>query len=281
MRRRPTLLACLATAFVAAIAAAGPAPGASSVTITFSELDEGTVVTSQYADQGVRFGTEDDFGIKLSHAFACGAPTVRTTIPDEVTARKAAQAPVCDGRSGVLAAFDGPRRHVSALLWTERPREGRSAELRAYDSSGDLVGRAGPVDLGFNPVEISLDRDRAEIAYVAIQLTDEGDEALVVDDLSFDAVEETLQASGRDFTATAGVDARAVVAHFTDSGTDPKPGDFAIRIDWGDGTIGDGDVQAAGDGFDVSASHAYAAAGTYAVSTQIRKADGQIGRAHV
>jgi cyclophilin family peptidyl-prolyl cis-trans isomerase len=69
--------------------------------------------------------------------------------------------------------------------------------------------------------------------------------------------------------AAAGPVSAAPVATFTDADPGARAGDFVAQITWGDGTTSAGTVVAAGNGFQVLGSHAYAATGQYAVKVAI------------
>jgi cyclophilin family peptidyl-prolyl cis-trans isomerase len=62
---------------------------------------------------------------------------------------------------------------------------------------------------------------------------------------------------------------QVLVATFTDVDPNGKPGDFAARIDWGDGTVTTGIVAASGTGFQVLGSHTYATSGQYPVKVTL------------
>ena len=71
-------------------------------------------------------------------------------------------------------------------------------------------------------------------------------------------------------TELAGVASPAEVATFTDADPDPRLSNYQATINWGDGTAPTAGTIGVGAGhFEVTASHAYAAAGTYTVTTSI------------
>jgi hypothetical protein len=77
--------------------------------------------------------------------------------------------------------------------------------------------------------------------------------------------------TGVPVSATAGVAVKAKVATFTHASPAGAASDYTATIAWGDGTASTtGTVSAAaGGGFEVTGSHAYAAAGTYTTSVTI------------
>ena len=63
--------------------AVGPAAATGPTTITFSEHPGGTVIDTEYASQGVRFGKASDVGAPaLAGAWDCGAPQVKELTSD-------------------------------------------------------------------------------------------------------------------------------------------------------------------------------------------------------
>jgi Tol biopolymer transport system component len=76
-----------------------------------------------------------------------------------------------------------------------------------------------------------------------------------------------LRASGTSIDAVERSDFTGVVATFTDADPDGTVADHSATVAWGDGTTSVGTV---GAGFTVTASHRYAAAGTYAVKVTIK-----------
>ena len=89
-----------------------------------------------------------------------------------------------------------------------------------------------------------------------------------------------LTAGGANVSGTPGQPVSAVVAHFSDANPAAGAGDFSAQITWGDGSKTFGTVAAAPTGgFDVSGTHTYDAAGSYAVSTSVTDIGGGTGGA--
>ncbi len=89
-----------------------------------------------------------------------------------------------------------------------------------------------------------------------------------------------LSATGADVSGSAGRPVGGVVAHVSDANPGADAGDFSARIGWGDGTSSAGTVSAAATGgFDVTGSHTYATAGTFAVATSITDVGGSTAQA--
>ena len=83
-----------------------------------------------------------------------------------------------------------------------------------------------------------------------------------------------LTASGEAVRARVGVSFSGTVATFTDANPDADASEYTASVEWGDGTSSVGTVSASGKGFAVSASHTYAAAGTYTIAVSIGDAGG-------
>ncbi len=258
--------------FVAAVAALATASaGATSAsTITFSEYPAGTVIDTEYASQGVRFGTVADLGAPaLAGAWNCGAPQVKEPTSDGPPPRLA-QAPVCGGRSGTVAAFANPRKTIR-LVVDATPATDREAEVLAYAASGAVLASTH-VSASHSPV--AIDRPSPDVAYLAVQLAGEGSSALLFDDLEFDHLGDPLTVAPRGVGATVGVARTDNVAHLTDADPTATAADYAVTIEWGDGQSSPGSVTAAGDGYDVVGTHTYAGTGSFTVRTTVTKSNG-------
>jgi PKD repeat protein len=88
---------------------------------------------------------------------------------------------------------------------------------------------------------------------------------------------DVLSGTPRTFSAPAGVSFTGTVADFTDTLTGNVASDFTATIDWGDATTSGGTVSGGSGAFQVSGTHTYAAAGTYAV--QVTLSDDKPGTA--
>ena len=165
---------------------------APDTTISFQNLSDGTVVTTQYAGDGVSFGAASDFGVTLGGAVNCGAPT----IADDPTSRfgnQVASAPLCNGaefrQSGTVASFPTTRGTVSAAIGADK--SGQQAEIRAYDAGGNQVASAGPVAVALGVgTTLSVSRAQGDIRFVAFQLTGNFNAHVLVDNLTFDNAQE-------------------------------------------------------------------------------------------
>lgn len=269
--RRPRLrldrwacAAALALVVVGSAAATGP------TTITFAEHPAGTVIDTEYAPQGVRFGKAADLGAPaLAGAWDCGAPQVKEPTSDG-TPPRLAQSPVCGGRSGTVAAFAGPRKTIR-LVVEATPSTDRQADVLAYGASGALLTSTR---VSTNRSAVAIDRPSPDVAYLALQLTGEGTSALLFDDLVFDHLGDPLALAPRAVGATAGVERADNVARLTDADPTAAAADYRVTIEWGDGQSSGGRLVANGDGFDVVGTHTYAATGTFTIRTTVEKVNG-------
>jgi hypothetical protein len=79
-----------------------------------------------------------------------------------------------------------------------------------------------------------------------------------------------LTATGSSLSGTEGSSLSGTVARFTDANPHGALGDFAAKIDWGDGSTGPGAISAnAGGGFRVSGSHTYVTSGSRPIRVTI------------
>jgi hypothetical protein len=80
---------------------------------------------------------------------------------------------------------------------------------------------------------------------------------------------DVLSGSPRTFSAPAGVSFTTTVATFSDTLTSAVAADFTATINWGDATTSAGTVSGGGGAFQVSGTHTYAGAGTFAVTVTL------------
>ncbi|HEV2949418.1 MAG TPA: LamG-like jellyroll fold domain-containing protein, partial [Gemmataceae bacterium] len=72
------------------------------------------------------------------------------------------------------------------------------------------------------------------------------------------------------FQAKEGQQFSGTVASFTDANTSTLPSDFAVTINWGDGSTSQGTVTGSGGSYVVKGSHTYAEQGSYSYSVQVQ-----------
>ena len=262
--RRAACVAVLTLLAVGSASATGPS------TITFTEHAAGTVIDTEYASLGVRFGKATDLGAPaLAGAWDCGAPQVKEPTSDGPPP-KLAQAPLCGGRSGTVAAFAHPRRTIR-LVVEATPSTDRSADVLAYAANGTLLTSTR---VSTNRSAVTIDRTSPDVAYLALQLTGEGTSALLFDDLQFDHLGDPLTLVPRGVGASVGAERTDNVARLTDADPTASVADYRVTIEWGDGQSSAGRLVASGDGYDVVGTHTYAATGTFAIRTTVEKVNG-------
>ena len=259
----------------------------SNTTIGFDALAAGTIVTNQYAADGITFGKASDFGINPGNP-DCGPPTVSSDAPDAQSAPNVAVAPRCSSSDsssvGTFAALSFARKSVSAYVGTAAGAQGVKAILIGYDSSGTFVAFTPQTTIGAGAhTQLSISRPSADIAYVAIYIEGVvgGGTPLLIDDLSLDNGAAPLAVSGRTFGAVAGSPFSGTVAHIADGDPTAAAGDYNVSIGWGDGQSSMGSVSTApGGGFDVSGGHAYGSVGSDAVTVTATKVNGRTATGH-
>jgi hypothetical protein len=253
---------------VLAFVAVGTASATGPTTITFSEYPSGAVIDTEYAAQGVRFGTTAELGAAaLAGAWNCGAPQVKEPTSDGGPAQRLAQAPVCGGRSGTVVAFAGPRKSIG-LVVDATPSTTRQADVLAYAANGALLTSSR---VAASRSAVTIDRPTPDVVYLAVQLTGEGTSALLFDDVTFDHLGDPLTLTPRGVGATLGVTRTDNVARLTDADPTATAGDYRVTIEWGDGQTSEGRLVRSGDGYDVVGTHTYAATGTFTVRTAVEK----------
>lgn len=266
---RRTVRRAVCVAVITALAV-GSARATGPTTITFSEHPGGMVIDTEYAARGVRFGKAAEVGAPaLAGAWDCGAPLVKELTSDGPPP-KLAQAPICGGRSGTVAAFAGPRRTIR-LVVAATPSTDRGFEVLAYDRAGVLLTRSEAV-ASFST--IAIERPSADVSFLAVQLEGEGTSAALFDDLEFDHLGDPLTLAPRGVGASVGVERTDNVARLTDADPTATDGDYAVTIEWGDGQTSEGRLVRSGDGYDVVGTHTYGAAGIYTVRTTVEKVNG-------
>ncbi|MFL5822326.1 MAG: collagen-like protein [Solirubrobacteraceae bacterium] len=163
-----------------------------ATTLSFQEFNDGTVLDTEYAQEGVTFGHASDFGVSLPGAVDCGSPTVADD-PKSHFGNKVASADLCGGtefkQSGTVAAFSSPHGQVSVVIGAST--DGQQAEIRAYSADGTQVTSAGPVAVNTGvATTLTVSRARFDISYLALQLTGSFNSHTLIDNLSIDTPQE-------------------------------------------------------------------------------------------
>jgi PKD domain len=188
---------------------------------------------------------------------------IALTVPASVVALAPASFPAAEGSqfSGTLATAGCSTSGTPAVTWgdgTTSPGSfGQSGQNGTPVNGQHTYGEAGTYH---GSVTYSDDCNSNNVVPFDMQVSD-----------------PALSAPASSITATAGRAFGGVVAHFTDADPQTAASDYTTSVSWGDGSVSMGSVAAAaGGGFDVSADHTYAAAGSYAVDVTITDVPGAI-----
>ena len=265
-----------------ALLTASGAVATSDTTIGFDNLNAGSVVTTQYAADGITFGKASDYGLTLGNA-DCGPPQVTAdptgarSAPNDVTAPRCTAS---DSSSvGTFAAFSFPRQAVSAWVGTAPGVSGVKAIMIGYDSSGTFVAFTPQTTIGAGATtQLAISSSSANISYLAIYIEGVvgGGTPLLIDDLSLDNGAAPLSATGDAFNAVAGTLFTGTVGHIADGDPTATASDYTASLSWGDGVTSAGTVSSAsGGGFDVSGTHTYGTAGSDTVTLSVTKVNGR------
>lgn len=93
--------------------------------------------------------------------------------------------------------------------------------------------------------------------------------------VSVNVADAPLTTSGTSLNLTEGVAFSGLVAHLTDANLNATPADYAVTINWGDGTTTAGSVVAnVQGGFNVVGQHAYDEGGAYLIGVNVRDVGG-------
>ena len=275
-------MALLVVLLPAVLLLASAAAATSATTLGFDGLAGGTVVTNQYASDGITFGRASDYGLTLGNS-DCGPPQVTADPTGARSAPNDATAPRCSTSDsslvGTFAAFSFPRQAVSAYVGTAPGISGVKAIMIGYDSSGTFVAFTPQTTIGAGAhTPLSISSSSANIAYLAIYIEGVvgGGTPLLIDDLSIDNAAAPLTATGAAFSAVAGSPFSGVVGHISDGDPTATASDYGVSLEWGDGLSSAGSVAAAsGGGFDVTGTHTYTGTGSDAVTLAVTKVNGR------
>ena len=128
------------------------------------------------------------------------------------------------------------------------------------DGSFSVLGNWTYVNAGAYPVSVKIVDQIGQVVFVDSTANVSGNITATAADLE---------------TGRLGVFTNVVVASFTDVYAQAAPQDYTAAIDWGDGTISSGVIQANGSGgFDVVGSHQYTQIGDEAVQVTIQSTRG-------
>ncbi len=222
-----------------------------------------------------------NFAVSGSHTYADdGSYPVQLTVLDDgrVLASAGSTATVANGDvltpGGLtLAATEGQTLAATVATFTDSLTTAAAGSFTAGIDWGDGTVTAGTVTGGGGTFTVAGSHTYAEenaAGYtVRVTLADVNNtgQATVLATATSTAVvaDAPLAVTGSVLAGTEGATLSAVVASFTDPGGDGTTADYRATILWGDGGSSAGTVGAAGAGFGVTGSHAYAEEGSYAV----------------
>jgi len=238
---------------------------------------DGQAITNQFAYQGVTFGKGSDYGVTFSAD--CGAPIQVAANLGHVgsSSFRSAEATRCQGTefaySGTFAHFDWPRKKVDVWVGSNGTTT-QNVTMTAWNSNGNAIG-ATAVNAGQSASwNIAINHATADISGVSIAFTNatDGNQHLEIDDLVVDNSAAPLDTTPRTITTEVNQPFDGVVGHLLDHDPTSQPGDFTATIDWGDGQSSAGTILSVpGNGFDVSGSHTWTAAGDVAITVTVNK----------
>lgn len=249
-------------------------PGTPTVTIPFEEpsTSQGDPVTTQYAADGVTFGSPASLGAPITidpaSATPCGAPI--GFVPFQHTGAQAVEVPSCSSGQeivmhGTLLKFSSPRHYVSTYVGTSNG----AAQLLAFDAAGEKLAETDVSPSSLNAQKFaSVNAGGAGMTYLVIQ-AGSGSSQLAFDDLSFADAAITPTASG--FSARAGAPFQHTVGSFHDADGGTDPSHYQVAVDWGDGTSDSAPTitSSGGGDFSITSHHTYASPGSFQVTIRV------------
>jgi len=292
--RRVGAVAAICIAAVAALLIATAARATSNTTIGFDDLNPGTQVSNRYQSQGVVLGAAAALGSPVTPPSGdCGSPSVVTGPPPAYSPPNYARLATCgDPASGQHAGtfgkfVDYPRGSVTVRVINLVAGAAPVAmTITGYDSAGNVVAsgsaNAGSSWTALTASQLSGSPVPAQISYFLIDaapLPGGGAPSVAIDDLSFDQAGAPLSATGVNVSATAGSPFSGAVATLSDGDPTAVASDFTATITWGDGASSAGTVTGGPGQFTISASHTWAAAGSYALTVSVKKVNGRTASA--
>ncbi|HEY1688428.1 MAG TPA: PKD domain-containing protein [Solirubrobacteraceae bacterium] len=228
-------LSCVCTALLYG-ACAGAALG-SEASIGFDDLSAGTLVSDQYAMQGLQLGSASSFGQTPPADGDCGSPSVEveSAATPAVSAPNYALLPACPSAgpffSGTYGAFSHPASSVAvqvrASLAAPAPSE---VLLVGYDASGAEVA-SGHGEAGAGAWQpISIGGENAQISYISIRTAGVGESPIAIDDLSFVGQGEEPGGPGGSGGEGPGAGAGGGSSGSQEGSTAPKPPTAALAL---------------------------------------------------
>jgi FG-GAP-like repeat len=94
------------------------------------------------------------------------------------------------------------------------------------------------------------------------------------DDVGNLSIVQELHATGRDVSVAAGETFLGAIGSFTDADPQATLADYAITVDWGDGSVTSAAPVPTGSSYDISGAHTYAQSGSYQIQITVTRFDG-------
>jgi len=236
---------------------------------------------------GTISGSNGSFTVNGSHTYTTGGNDHLTvTVAEDdfsSSASGSATATINLGSQMVLtSATEGtalPNNTAVATFSDSTPGDTASSFTASIDW-GDGVTTAGSVVGGSGSFTVEGGHTYTDEGGPAaiVTLTRTSDQATsTVSGFVSVAEGDALTGQGATFSATAQNSFSGAVATFSDTDTATAASDFAVTVDWGDGTTAAGSVSGSNGSFTVNGSHTYATEGQFTV--QVQGADDDSGTA--
>ncbi len=268
------------SASAATINAVEETPATNMTVATFSGTAGGYVATIDWGDESTPTnGTINGTSVQGSHTYATpGSYAVTVTLTDAASNSAEADsiAVVADANLGAsspsLTGVQGQSVAGVVATFTDANPDAQPGDFTAAITWGDGAEAAGTVVATANGFTVSGSNTYFEAGSYTVQVTiTDPDGAAITSSATATISPSALTITAATLTPTQGVNLTNVpVATFTDAYADTVPTDYAVAINWGDGTgWTPGTVSGAGGTFSVSSSHTYAVAGSYSAVVDI------------
>jgi hypothetical protein len=193
------------------------------------------------------------------------------TVPGPEPERRFRLTPTAEVR-----ATEGQAFTAVVASFTDRPARDGSAYTAAIDWGDGSTGAATVTADGRGGFDVVGSQTYAEAGTYTVTTRVRDASGTSAEATTRAAVADApLMATGSRFDVPAGTAFTRVLATFADTNPYGLAEDFAVLIDWGDGTSGEGTIKGTGRGhFEVTGSHAYGRGGVYTITIAIRSKGG-------
>jgi uncharacterized protein (TIGR03118 family) len=269
----------------------------SGLVATISDGDGNTsaaayTATVNWGDGVTTFGTVSaagaTFDVTGTHTYADSGSftiTVAVTDSDGTSATATATATVAVSNANALVAqgvssSDPEGRPFNVLVATFSDGDGNTSAT-AYAATinwGDGVSSSGtitPAGASFDVTGTHTYAQPGSFTITAVITDTDGSSATTTSTATvMGGVNGQLTVEGVNLNVTQGSAFNGLVATINDADGNTSPAAYTATIDWGDSTATPGTVVASGTGFQVSASHTFATAGSFPISIAVHDSDG-------